>query len=165
MFVFSIRSGALKRAVCVGLCLAAAVAAVAFLGLAGSRSAPVSRTAQKAQLSVSGAQDVGRYLASFGWETAPEPLEIREVRLPEEFDDVYQNYNAIQRGQGFDLTPYAGKRVKRWTFTITNYPGEPADGVIRANVLVWRGKIIGGDVCSVRLDGFMHGFAREEGRP
>lgn len=163
MFVYSIRSGALKRAAVVGICLAAAVVAVAFLGLAGARSAPVSRTSKKADLSVTGAEDIGRYLAAFGWETAAEPLEIREVRLPEEFDDVYQNYNAIQRGQGFDLTPYAGKRVKRWTFTITNYPGEPEDGVIRANVLVWRGKIIGGDVCSVRLDGFMHGFAKEEG--
>ena len=42
-----------------------------------------------------------------------------------------------------------------------NYPGyENKDGVIRANILVYDGRVIGGDVCSVELDGFMHGFEK-----
>ena len=32
---------------------------------------------------------------------------------------------------------------------------------IKINVLVCDGKVIGGDVCSVKLDGFMHGFLKE----
>ena len=44
------------------------------------------------------------------------------------------------------------------TDEIENYPGQ-AEGV-RANILVYKNKVIGGDVCSVELDGFMHGFAQ-----
>ena len=52
---------------------------------------------------------------------------------------------------------YKGKRVKRYTYEVTNYPGQ-ASGV-RANLLVDGGMVIGGDICSLTLDGFMHGFA------
>ena len=62
------------------------------------------------------------------------------------------------RQQGCDLSKYAGKRCKRYTYVIENYPGQ-AEGV-RANILVYKNKVIGGDVCSVELDGFMHGFAQ-----
>ena len=34
--------------------------------------------------------------------------EVKEVIIPEEFDDVYSAYNEIQRSQGFDLTQFAG---------------------------------------------------------
>ena len=79
--------------------------------------------------------------------------------IPPEFDEVYEKYNAIQKEQGFDLTKYQGKRVKRWTYAIKNYPGYAADsGCIHANLLVYEGQVIGGDVCSVELNGFMHGF-------
>ena len=39
---------------------------------------------------------------------------------------------------------------------------QPTDGSIRANLLVYDGVVIGGDVCSVALDGFMHGFERPD---
>ena len=43
-----------------------------------------------------------------------------------------------------------------------NYPGyENKDGVVRANLLVYEGRVIGGDVCSVELDGFMQGFEKQ----
>ncbi len=57
------------------------------------------------------------------------------------------------------MTKYAGKRCKRYSYSVLNYPEEPED--VRANILVYNGKIIGGDVCSLKLDGFMHGFAME----
>ncbi len=96
------------------------------------------------------------FLKQFGWEVDHQTVEVEEVRIPEVFDDVYKNYNEIQKKQGFDLTKYAGKRVKRYTYTIMNYP----NGIkgVRANLLVYKNKVIGGDICSVALDGFMHGF-------
>ena len=79
--------------------------------------------------------------------------------IPAEFDRGYEKYNEIQKAQNLDLMPYAGKRAKRWTYSIKNYPGyEGADGTVQANILVYEGAVIGGDVCSTELDGFMQGF-------
>ncbi len=96
-----------------------------------------------------------QFLNSFGWEVEPQPAEVMELTIPETFDGVYEEYNAIQQRQGMDLAKYKGKRVKRWTYQITNYPDEPQ---VVANLLVYEDKIIGGDVSTVRLDGFMQGF-------
>ena len=87
------------------------------------------------------------FLNSFGWEVQPQPAEVMELTIPETFDGVYKEYNE--------------KRVKRWTYEITNYPDEPQ---VVANLLVYEDKIIGGDVSTVRLDGFMHGFAADSQR-
>ena len=78
------------------------------------------------------------------------------MQIPKEFDDVFTNYNAIQKTQGCNLEKYAGKRCKRYTYVVTNYPGQTDN--VRANILVYKDKVIGGDVCSLELGGFMHGF-------
>lgn len=111
---------------------------------------------------ISNSEDVLSFISSLGWEVDENPMEVREVVIPEVFDDVYSNYNDIQRSQGFDLQKYAGRRVKRWTYVIRNYPEtKPEDDFIRINILVCDERIIGGDVCSIKLDGFMHGVFKE----
>ncbi len=97
-----------------------------------------------------------RYLKQFGWELKNEPSEIIEVAIPTEFNEVYEKYNILQRKQGFDLSAYRGKSVKRWTYDVTNYPNNRQN--VKANLLVYEDKIIGGDICSTEADGFMHGF-------
>lgn len=99
------------------------------------------------------------FIGSFGWEVAAEPVEVMEVIIPKEFDEVYQEYNSIQKHQGCDLAGYAGKRCKRYSYEVINYPGQPEN--VRINLLVLNNKIIGGDVCSVEAGGFMHGFTKE----
>ncbi len=101
------------------------------------------------------------FISGFGWEVNPTPDEIREIIIPVEFDDVYKKYNEIQLSQGYDLAGYAGKRAKNWTFSVVNYPGLENEEYIKINVLTYEGEVIGGDVCSVKLDGFMHGFVKE----
>ena len=94
-----------------------------------------------------------------GWEIEEDPVEVAEVIIPAEFDRGYEKYNEIQKAQNLDLTPYAGKRAKRWTYNIKNYPGYEGDsGTVQANILVYEGAVIGGDICSTELDGFMQGF-------
>ena len=108
---------------------------------------------------VSSSTDVVNYISSLGWVVSEEPDEIKEVVIPHEFNDVYLNYNEIQKAQGFDLTDYAGERVKMWTYTVTNYPGYEDKDCVKINILVYEGCVIGGDVCSVELDGFMYGLS------
>ena len=106
-------------------------------------------------------EDRRAFLAQFGWECSEEPVEVVDIRVPSEFNDVYTQYNQLQKSQGFNLEKYAGTRVRRCTYEINNYTGE-TEGV-RANLLICNGLIIGGDISSVALDGFMHGF--DEGAP
>ncbi len=99
------------------------------------------------------------FAAQFGWELDPEPIEVREVVIPSNFSDVYESYNKIQLEQGFDLSKFKGERAKRWTYRVKNYPG--TTDAVYINMLVRDGKIIGGDVCSTALNGFMHGFSAQ----
>ena len=47
-----------------------------------------------------------------------------------------------------------------WSYDILNYPGyENTEGIIRGNILVYEGTVIGGDICSNELGGFMHTFS------
>lgn len=98
------------------------------------------------------------FLSQFGWDVVEEPIEIKEVIIPEEPDDTYNAYNEIQKAQGFDLNNFSGERAKCWTYIVKNYEGYENQECIHANILVYDGKVIGGDICSVQLDGFMHGF-------
>lgn len=102
------------------------------------------------------------FISQFGWEVEDEPDEICEIIIPQEFDDVYNTYNEIQLQQDCDLKDYAGKRVKRWTYIIKNYPGyTETDTCVRINLLIYDGMVIGGDVSSTELSGFMHTFRKE----
>ncbi len=101
------------------------------------------------------------YLTGFGWQVEQEPAETREVMIPREFNDVYQNYNAMQQAQGFDLAPYSGQVVTQYKYLITNYPDETE---VYATLLVYGELIIGGDIACGKVDGFMHGFAKDSAR-
>lgn len=97
------------------------------------------------------------FLSGFGWEVSAEPLECVSVIIPQQFGDVYRNYNELQTAQGFDLTRHRGKQVTRYTYVVLNYPGQAE--YIRANLLVLDDEIIAGDICSVYAkNGFMHGL-------
>lgn len=102
------------------------------------------------------------FLEQFEWEVSKEPIEIVEVVIPNKFNDVYNEYNKIQKKQGFDLSKYKGKRVKRYTYQVTNYPSKTDDNTIRANIIIYNSEVIGGDICSIKLNGFMHGFKMQE---
>ena len=58
-------------------------------------------------------EDRVAYLESYGWTVSPEAVSVEELLIPEEFDETYDQYLALQAQQGFDLTQYRGKRVKR----------------------------------------------------
>ncbi len=98
-----------------------------------------------------------RFLNDFGWEIKPVRLERVTVKLPEKIDDVYSEYNKLQKEAGLDIEPYMGKKCIRYTYEVLNYPYE-IDEQIRANVLVCGNKIIAGDIMTVSVNGFMHGL-------
>lgn len=102
-------------------------------------------------------QDRIDYLSAYGWQVAEEPVATQELLIPEEMDDSYAEYLALQSGQGFDLEKHAGKRVKRYTYEVLNYPTGEAG--VQANLLIRKNTVVGGEVLSPQLDGFLHGLA------
>ncbi len=98
------------------------------------------------------------FLHKFGWEVEPTPKEEATVTIPSEFDTVFLGYNELQKLQGLDLSKYKRKSVTRYTYTVTNYEGY--EGTVYANLFIYRGKVIGGDICTESSDGFIHGFSK-----
>lgn len=98
------------------------------------------------------------FIAELGYTVKNEPDSIEEIIIPEVFDEVYEQYNELQKAAGLDLTAYKGCSAKKWTFTVTDYPGYENKECIKINLIVYGKHIIGGDICSVELDGFMTGL-------
>lgn len=92
------------------------------------------------------------FLSSLGYSVSATTEEVQEAKIPMEFNDVYENYNKIQLEIGTDLHNYLGTDCVRYTYTVQ---GTEFDGEMRANLLVYQNRIIGGDVCSVALNGEM----------
>ena len=102
-------------------------------------------------------EDRVAYLQRWGWLTAEEPASVEEVLIPETFDPSYDDYLALQKSQGFDLTAYAGKTVKRYTYGVLNFPGLREN--IWASLLVYKHTVVGGEVFCSQGDGFTRGLA------
>lgn len=99
------------------------------------------------------------YLNALGWEVSGTPVS-EQVQLPEEFGPEYEEYLALQQKGGFDLTVWAGQIVTRYSYPISNYP--TGEENVLADLLVLDGEIIGGELRSSQLDGFMTGLVARE---
>ncbi len=95
-----------------------------------------------------------RFLASFGIEVSRHPYLIEELRLPKEFDEMYNAYNFIQIQSGLDLSGHKGKPAVRFTYEILNTPSD-FDGTVYANVICINRKPIAGDITCPSLNGFV----------
>lgn len=111
----------------------------------------------------SGAENKDRieFIESFGWKVQTNPVEEVNLVLPSEYDDVYKEYNKLQKAAGMDIKPYLGKSVTRYTYIIENHR-KTKDGKARANLLVCGGNIIAADVMVVDIGGFMHSVNKSE---
>lgn len=96
------------------------------------------------------------FLSSFGWQVVETPVKTQEVLVPTDNNEVFERYNALQQYQGYDLTQYAGKTLKRYVYEIKNHPN--TDETFYATLLVYRDEIVGGDVASSAKGGMMHSF-------
>ena len=132
----------------------AAVAALilALLLLVGGKE----DTAQTAAPSLSGNDGRVQFLKNLGWEVAASPVESTQVRIPEETSEVFDRYNTLQKGQGYDLSQYGGKKVMRFVYKVENYPGATAP--VYATMLVYKNQLIGGDITDTSPGGKIQGF-------
>lgn len=105
------------------------------------------------------AQQRQDYITSLGWETDGTETE-KQITIPKEFNNVYQQYNKIQTQQGFDLSDYKGKPATVYTYNVTNY--QQNKNVI-ANLIVCNGELIAADLCDTSAkDGFLVALSKNE---
>ena len=92
-------------------------------------------TAQTAAPSLSANEGRVQYLKNLGWEV-----------------------EALQKGQGFDLSQYAGKKVMRYVYKVTNYPGSTEP--VYATLLIHKNQVIGGDITDTAPGGKIRGLQK-----
>lgn len=156
MFIYSVKASSLKL---IGIISAMAVAMVALFLLVPPGKAEAAETVGTAKITyekIKTADDRVKFLNQFGWEISPEAVEEVKLTVPSEFDKVMNSYNELQKHQGLDLSKFRGKDVERYTYKVTNYPNY--SGTVYANVIIYKNRVIGGDICSSDVSGFIHDF-------
>ncbi len=159
MFIFTAKLN--KKRIVAGMLAIALLCGVVYTGSVVVRSGSMTAAAVSGESGerkgVKTNEDRIAYLAEFGWAVLDEPVSTEELQFPDVFSDgAYADFLSLQGEQGFDPTKYAGKRVKRYSYRITNYPtGE--EGVV-ADLYIYKNTVIGGEVLNPQLDGFLHGL-------
>ena len=110
-----------------------------------------SENSVRKEIVCSSESSVVDYITSFGLEIGE--VKTDEVTIPDVFNDVYNNYNDIQKSQGFDLTMYKGEKVSRYTYRVLNY--HIHDINVFAEVLLFDKKVIAADIYTTEVDGFI----------
>ena len=142
-----------KKKIAMVLAGIVAVIAVIALLLGGGNDTPASSVT-----GVTNNDDRVNFLSGFGWEVTTSPVESSQVRIPEESSQVFDRYNALQKSQGYDLSKYAGKKVMRYVYQVNNFPD--AKEPVYATLLVYKDKIIGGDITDTTPGGRVQGFSK-----
>ena len=132
------------------LCCCAAVAVALILTLSGR-----AVTASAEVKHIRSNDDRLAYLSGLGWQVSLQPIATEELLIPEQFDDSYAGYLKLQEDQGFDLSRYCGKRIKRYTYQLTNYPTQ--DEPMQIALLIYKNRVIGGQIQSAS-GSLLHGL-------
>jgi hypothetical protein len=162
MFIYSIKAQSIKLFFSIVLSIVSIIAVTVFFPL-GSGKAPsaitVSKNSEEKNFkNIESSEDRIAFLKQFGWEVEAEARDVQQITIPVKFDPIYEKYNDLQIKEGLNLKNYKGKTVKKYTYLVNNHDYE---GIVYANVLIYKNRVIGGDICSAVSGGFMHGFTKD----
>lgn len=158
MFICSVRASTIKFFSAVALSLAVLITLLALVEPAAVATGGEVYNESVSYSDVKTNEDRVSFLSGFGWSVNEKPVYEKTFVLPESFDRVMQGYNELQRAQGLDLSKYRKKKVTRYTYEVTNYGEDEAK--VYANIIVYKNRVIAGDICSSSPDGFVHGLNR-----
>jgi hypothetical protein len=153
MWICSVRAGTLKFFGVIALSLALLFGLAVLLPEYGAAEAAARGVRYS---DVRTGEDRIAFIAQFGYEVEPEPVESVEFTLPAEFDRALAGYNELQRAEGLDLSRYAKKTVTRYTYTVKNYPDY--EGTVYINLIIHRDRVVACDICSADPSGFVEGL-------
>lgn len=159
MFVYSLRASTLKFFGIICVAMAALITLIVFIPVYdGGSAGDISASAEINYSKIKTEEDRIGFLKQFGWDVKGSTVEVKETKIPKEFDKVFTTYNELQKRQSLDLSKYKGKEITRYTYEISNYPDY--DGTVYANLIIYKNRVIGGDICTADVEGFIHGFEK-----
>ena len=158
MFICSVRASTIKFFSAVALSLAVLITLLALVEPTAVATGGEVYTENIVYSGIKTNEDRVNFLSGLGWTVKAQPIYEKSFVMPESFDRVMQGYNEIQRSQGLDLSKYRKKKVTRYTYEVENY--ENGGEKVYANIIVYKNRIIAGDICSSSPDGFVHGLVK-----
>ncbi len=116
---------------------------------------------------VSGEQNTGDtnqkrvdFLYSIGCVVDEKDFDKKTITIPVSFGDVYNKYNEIQKSADYDLSLYKGEKCEMFSFDVEKYKDFNPEDYAKANLIVYNGRIIGGDISSSKIGGKMYPLKR-----
>lgn len=88
------------------------------------------------------------YLESLGLSVDDSNVSSRKIMIPERFDEIYKEYNSLQKKAGFNLIYYKNKAATLYTYCLSNKREQ-------AHLIVYKSEIIGGDIADINVTGGM----------
>ncbi len=159
MFVFSAKVQNIRLYLSIALSVLSVICVMIFVPFDDQAAIQASKNiSEKNFKNIENAEDRIAFLKQFGWEIEPEAREVSQVTIPINFDPIYKKYNQLQINEGLNLEKYKGKTVKKYTYLVSNHD---YDGIVYANLLIYKDRVIGGDISSAVSGGFMHGFTKD----
>ena len=158
MLIWTMKFDKKKAAFWVIMAALVIIGVILLLGALG-HGAPAAAAGGKQSVTVKTEKARVAYLSDCGWSVETPALKEETVLIPKQFNAVFETYNDLQKQQGFDLSHFAGKEVKLFTYKVVG--SNLGDNVV-AMLYTNNGSVIGGDVHSTALDGFMCGLRQEK---
>ena len=159
MFIYSVRASTLRF---FGILALSVCLLVGIMTYAGTNSVSAMSDGAYRFSDISTKEDRLEFLSQFGILAAADSESAESFVIPEALDRVLLSYNEIQKAQGLDLSGYSGKKVQRYTYTVENY--KQTGMTVYANVIVYRHRVIGGDVSALGEGGFVLPFTAFEAK-
>lgn len=88
------------------------------------------------------------YMNSLGLQVDDSAVEAKEIVIPRNFDEVYKEYNSLQKKAGFDLSRFKNKKATLYTYWQHGKKSQ-------IHLIIYNGEIIGGDVADINVNGNM----------
>lgn len=88
------------------------------------------------------------YLKSLGLQVDDSDASSKEIVIPQTFDEVYKEYNSLQKKAGFDLSHFKNKKAVLYTYWLE-------DRKAQVHLIVYNKEIIGGDISDINVNGIV----------
>lgn len=153
MFIYSLKASWLKYLFSAIICVGVTILVILLMPDT-EHSVSVNGTLEQYKqenISFDGIKDldgVVQFAKSLGYEVDKEKAEVAQIKIPSKTDAVLEEYNKLQKSQGFNLMKYKNKKAVRYTLPVTGLPNDaplPGDTVL-FTVIICKDKVIGGDV-------------------
>ncbi len=88
------------------------------------------------------------YIKSLGFQVDDGNVTSKEIVIPQTFDEVYKEYNILQKKAGFDLSQFKNRTAALYTYPVS-------DGKKEIHLIIYNNEIIGGDIADINVNGSM----------